>query len=725
MEPIPRPDSDALFTTLDQIRVEHARLLDADSDDTPPGPEFWLEVRAFAVRVAESGIYFGEPHEVKTCQGYLSYWGHELSRAKAEKQWSGDVQVPELRPYDETALQALQSRYANPFEGLAKEAQALLQDAQRGRFGDELAALIEGRAAAAGLRFELDLVKEIASQVAGDAYAPTLIEFCLYHLFEDPQTRIGNKLRRPPGERSFGCLQYLVDKAESLYCQQGPAEQQAILDALSLDPLEPSDAVFSELKIDAVTGAMSPTFRDAAGHSLVLRPFLVSSRLLVEAESGLYVVHPALFRRWPILFAEIRVRRERELAEIRERGERDRNRRRRWMYGFAAVAVASIVFGISQFVARKGEENERAAHSLAAGSYTEAGEKRLEMAFNAVNTSLSPTTMTALNEAIWAMLAADARTASQDRKPPREPLAARGTKPSVAPCEGATADGGSLCFVNSKRERVMLPELTHEETAFGTNPNEEWVAVAWPKYGGTGKAGRIQLAVFHVMPGESAALVGGIRDTDCEGTVAKVRVSPKGSAVTIDCVPASEGRLWDLDEVPGNMFTELVVPRDSVEAEQDAIQALYFASPGESGFAALKDGGVLEVMTDANPKPQTFRSDILRVMGRPGHLTFLKDRGFAALGAFNAPLVMVHEETGKGLGRDTIYAVPGGLGAAWEVRYSPTGECIEVSTWHDAKAFAYHIILDADILKAVAQQLAGPAPRYEASWRCGFVGVGK
>ena len=500
MEPTPPHDSEALFTTLEQIRDVHARLLDADSGDTPPGPEFWLAARAFAVRVAESGIYFGEPHEVKACQGYLSYWGHELSRAKAEKQFSGDTQVPELRPYDEAALQALQSRYANPFEGLAREAQSLLQDAKRNRFGDELPRLIEGRAAAAGLRFELDLVKEITSQVAGDAYAPKLIEFCLYHLFEDPKTRIGNKLRRPPGERSFSCLQYLVDKAESLHGQQGPGEQQAMLDALSLDPRVPADAIFSELKIDAVKGAMSPTFRDAAGQSLALRPFLVSSRLLFETESGLSVVHPVLYRRWPILLAEIRVRGERELAEIRERAERERIRRRRWMYGFAGVALASIMFGIYQFRARQGQEDERTANSLAANSYMEAGEKRLEMALNAVKTSPSPTTKTALNEAIWAMLAANARTAPQDRKPPGEPLAGRGSEPSVAPCGGDGTEKGSLCFVSSKGERVMLPGLARDDTAFGTDPNEAWVAVAWPNYGGYSKPGKIQLAVFQVTP---------------------------------------------------------------------------------------------------------------------------------------------------------------------------------------------------------------------------------
>ena len=205
--------------------------------------------------------------------------------------------------------------------------------------------------------------------------------------------------------------------------------------------------------------------------------------------------------------------------------------------------------------------------------------------------------------------------------------------------------------------------------------------------------------------------------------MANVRVSPKGSAVTIDCVPVSEGRLWDLVTVPGNVSNELVITRDKLEEERDTIQALYFASPGESGLAALKDGGVLDVTTDAGKKP--FRSDILRVMGRPGHLAFRKDRGFAALGAFNAPLVMVHEETSNALGRDAIYPVPQGFGSAKEVEYSPNGKCIAVHTEREGKAFAYHIILEAEMLISVAQQLAGAAPRYDAPSLCGFVGSTK
>ena len=720
MEHDPRPESTALFTTLEQIRSEHARLLDADCGDDAPGPEFWVAVQRFATCVAESGIYFDEPHEVKACQGYLSYWERELSRARAERRLTGNLRVPELKPYDEAALRDLQTRYTNPFEGLAKEAHALVKDVTRTRSKDELVKLVEGMAAAAGLRFELDLVKEISNQVAGDTFAPTLVEFCLHHLFEEPGTRVGNKVRRPSNERSFSCLAYLVDKTEQLYTQQGPTEKRAMLDALSLyatryEPRLPWDTIPGP-EIEAVDGAASPTFKDSGGRTMPLRSFLVSSRLLFEYGPGLSIVHPGLFRRWPELLAEIRVRKDRE-----------QRRRRARLYGAIAAAVVFFAFGAWQYQARQGEEAEKIANDLAAESYTTSVEKRLPLALNALNTSHSSTTKAAVNEAVWGLLAADAKSA-KDRNPPGEALADRGYAPLVEPCARTASEGRPLCFVNSKGERVMLPGPGRDDTASGIDPNETWVAVGWPKFGGQSKAAKIELAVYRIDPGGTAELVGGIRDTKCEGLVGSVRVNPTGSAVTIDCVPTSEeGPLWDLVAVSGDVSNEFAISLDKLKKEErDSIQAIYFAPPEELGAATLKDGGVLEMTTDAGKRLGVFRSDILRVMGRPSHLAFRKDRGFAALGAFNAPLVLVHEETGNALGHDAIYPVPEGLGAAKEVKYSPTGQCIEVHTVDQGKnAFAYHIILDESVLKDVAKGMGASPPRYDARTLCGFKGPAK
>jgi hypothetical protein len=239
------------------------------------------------------------------------------------------------------------------------------------------------------------------------------------------------------------------------------------------------------------------------------------------------------------------------------------------------------------------------------------------------------------------------------------------------------------------------------------------------------KARKIQLAIYQFGPGGTTQLIDGIRDTQCEGWVENVRVSPRGSAVTIDCLPSSEeGPLWDLVAVSGDASNPLLTAMNNLEKEErDSIQAVYFASPDEKGAAVLKDVGVLQVTTpDAKEKPDVFRSSILRVMARPSQLVLLQDRGFAALGALNAPLVMVHEQTGTALGSDAIYPVPAGLGSAKQVHYSPNGSCIEVltSSQETPRAFAYYIVLEYKVLKKVAERMTGSTPCYDARHLCGF-----
>lgn len=742
MEHDPRPESTALFTTLEQIRSEHARLLDADCGDDAPGPEFWVAVQRFATCVAESGIYFDEPHEVKACQGYLSYWERELSRARAERRLTGNLRVPELKPYDEAALRDLQTRYTSPFEGLAKEAHALVKDVTRTRSKNELVKLVEGMAAAAGLRFELDLVKEISNQVAGDTFAPTLVEFCLHHLFEDPGTRVGNKLRRLSNERSFSCLAYLVDKTEQLYTQQGPTEKRAMLDALSLyatryDPRLPWDTIPGP-EIEAVDGAASPTFKDSGGRTMPLRSFLVSSRLLFEYGPGLSIVHPGLFRRWPELLAEIRVRKDRE-----------QRRRRVRLYGAIAAAVVFFAFGAWQYLARQGEEDQARANALAAEAYSNLWkyeacrvrqkktdcdskaplENARAKAREAVNAAPTRRAMMALNDAIGAKLGADVNSPGAEK-----PLAWRPPGPKVGPCDGEQGQGGALCFVGSAGQLVNLaglPESSGQGLPFGTDRNEEWVAVAWPKSGGTNEPpdGTLQVAVFHLVQGNKAVPVGAIRNTKCVGKVAGVRVSSNGSAVTIDCEPSSEdGPTWALITLSGEAEKELAMSPE----EEDSIDAIYFASPDEKGvakgFAKLKDGGVLEITNEPGKDPDILQTDILRVMGRPGHVAYRSERGFAATGKFGAPMVVVHEKTGRGPGasnegRDTIFAVPFGLGTPTQVNFSPKATCVEVRTMKgENQAYRYHVVLDAEVLKEVAKGMAASPPRYDAHKLCGFNG---
>jgi hypothetical protein len=308
-------------------------------------------------------------------------------------------------------------------------------------------------------------------------------------------------------------------------------------------------------------------------------------------------------------------------------------------------------------------------------------------------------------------LAADARSAYPKYQPPKR-------TPEIRQCSNDANAG--YCFLDSMGHSVALPGLPREDVAFATDAKERWLAVAWPKFraGGPIEATTVQLAVFRVGEASEAQLEGSIRDTRCTGSVENVRVAPDGSAVTIDCYPPGEGgRIWDLVTADGAS-----VPwREELEQERDSVNALYFASSGEQGGALLKDGGIVEVSTDpGNP----FRSDILRVMGRPGHLAFRRGEGFAALGALSDPLVLVHERTAKATRRDAIYPVPAGLGAARSVSYSPTGQCIRVDTVppepSSGKAFRYHIILDVGVLEMVGQQIAVSNPHYDADSLCGF-----
>lgn len=743
MEPIPPCDLEPLYTTLDEIRAEHSRLLDLDTEDEAPGPGFWFAVQGFATRVAESGIYFDEPHEVKACQGYLSYWQRELSRAKSEQRFESDLAIPGLKPYDEAALRALQSLYANPFAHFAEEVQAMPQADARTLSSEELGKLIERKAAEAGLRFELDLVKEISGQVAGDTYAPTLVEFCLYHLFEDARTRIGNKLRRPPRERSFSCLQYLIDKTDRIYRTQGPSEQRAMLDALSeygagYDPGVPSDAICLKPKIEAVKGATSPTFKDVAGRALALTPFLLSSRVLFERASGLSIVHPALFRRWPELLAEIRVRKDRA----------ERSRRTRF---YGTVAVALVLLGLSSWslVQVRGEKDQKRANALAAHVYRDlwayegcrtgkkparAGADCSQLLDNArskalegVTTSPTSRAIAALNDTIGAMLGANART-WREGKLGVTPLAWRGSAPSVGPCPPERGRTGTLCFVDAQARNMVLPGgLTQSNVELAMDVGETHLALAWPTFDpSTWKvAEQVGLEAFVVERQSEVRAIDGLPGNRCQQrSVSHVRLSTDGQMASLDCVGGSREEaeaLWDVVPLSDGAWQWIAPEKLESMRANGAILSVYFASPGGKGYATLKDDGEVEVFDGSAEEPvAAYDSDFLRSTGRPENLGFHPTEGFAAIGStltFDYPLVLVHDDEG----RDRVFFAPSGLGTPQRVDFSPNGKCVEVRTVDASKnTFAYHIVLDVDILMKVAQQMGGPNPRYEARFLCGF-----
>ena len=273
--------------------------------------------------------------------------------------------------------------------------------------------------------------------------------------------------------------------------------------------------------------------------------------------------------------------------------------------------------------------------------------------------------------------------------------------------------------MDSQGRSVRLPGVDRTDILYGTNAPGTLVAVAWPAKPRKPPE-KVRVAVYRI--GEQAELIGSVRETNCAGTVQQVRLSALGRAATLDCNPSGEDQdqpLWDVVRLADDAEQELLVPLPDLEGQRGLTNALYFGSPGMKGHAVLNDGGKLETVSDSDSKRE-FHSNILRVVGRPDNIAFHSSHGFAALGAFDAPLVLVHEDsTGTG-GRDDIYAVPEGLGDASEVDYSPNGKCIEVRTKNKGNVLAYHIVLDPTLLAEVARGLAGSTPTYKARALCGF-----
>jgi hypothetical protein len=536
--------------------------------------------------------------------------------------------------------------------------------------------------------------------------------------------------RRPVAARGFGCAAFLAGKAEQLYAQQGRPEKRALIDALARfgaehDPRSPSE-VMPSADVDAIRGASSETFKGPGGRTTPLRKFLTTSRLAFESPRGLSIVHPVLFRRWPELLSEIRLQKDRK------------SRRRRLFYvtGLLVAVGAAVWLGMILQDARERRRAEE-ANTLATQSYSLAlaGQQRVVAALAAVETSPTRRARTALNDAIGAMLGADARAAEGKG----QPLALVGPAPSVHRCPDKVGRG--LCLVDTQGRQVPLPGADRVDMLYATDPAATLVAVAWPtKKSARGNSSeKVRLAVYRVGQQGVAEPLGAIRETACTGTVEHVRLGPRGQAVTVDCSPSDDTQpLWDVVALSDEADKEILVAGRDLEAERNAANALYFSSPGMKGRALLKDGGTLET-TSSSGKPREFRSNILRVANRPTHLAFHASHGFAMLGALNANLAIVHEAPVDEEGRDDIYAIPQGLGDAWELDYSLDGKCLEVrstKTTNRTKdsagrvledsarsVLAYHIILDTALLADVARGLAASPPSYRARALCGFSGV--
>lgn len=300
MDSVAEPSRRA-FLTLDAIRAEHGRLLDLAPDAVTGVADYVRQVRDFVGRLVESGVYFDELGERRAIQGYLDHWMGELSsRASAEQ--SADLIHLELRAFDVAALRALQDTLVNPFATVSVDIAtliAMLSDGSR-RSATPILKWLEERSKAAGLRFQDGLLKEIASQVAVDPEGATLLEFCLWHLFEDPATRIGNKIKRPEGELTFVCVGYLAEHAEKLCAAQPEPAQAALIAALAaFEPSPSGDDLAGQASARIITGNDTARFALYQRRDLALKDFLPASRLAFLTTGGrLRLVHRALLSRW-------------------------------------------------------------------------------------------------------------------------------------------------------------------------------------------------------------------------------------------------------------------------------------------------------------------------------------------------------------------------------------------------------------------------------------------
>lgn len=326
--------------TVGDVLAAHEQLLAMQGEEAD-----LLRIRSFVDSLVASGACFDEAAERKALQGILDYWSSELA-AHATDQGNAGLRRPAIGEFDAGALAALQGDFDNPFGQLAQRVGALAPDQRKSP-----AAIIElvlDVARPQRLRFAEGLLKEIANQVAGewekdpaaqaahDREDARLLEFCLWHLFEDPDTRIGNKLYRPkrsgdPAQRVdfFSCKVYLVRKAQQLCDALSAREQAALLDRLMRVNSRGSEAsrpvshltvlvrMLSALpravqsRLHDTRGALR-TFRLYGATGLDLEEFLQASRLVFGIGEAARVVHPALARWDPL-----KERRWKEVAKER------------------------------------------------------------------------------------------------------------------------------------------------------------------------------------------------------------------------------------------------------------------------------------------------------------------------------------------------------------------------------------------------------------------------
>jgi hypothetical protein len=546
--------------TLEAIRNEHGRLLEENASATVDVADYHRRVRRFVDSVLERGAYFDEVGERRTLQAFMDHWTRELGGQASPEDRLNLAQL-ELAPYREEALRELQGAFPNPFARLAQAWASAPDEAQRTSAAQ--LKLLEDISRSAGLRFQEGLLKEISAQLSSEPEGATLAEFCLWHLFEDPATRVGNKIRRPKGLVAFSCTSYLRDKAAALYAIQGRDAARQMMRVLTRFASRRAGTVgrrkLARAELPLASGAK---FELYAGRELGLESFLLESRLLFAEGDDLALVHQSLLRQWVGLAEEVARGRERArvlrwaaigLALVLATGAgtwfgirlRDQQAQERAMEeASAAIQKGGTALSLRtryQAIYEQFEyRDDRQYREMVGTAILEAGRAeqlaQLKHSLQALHESGTQYVRNLANDAIGSTIGYLARASALGDLPSYP------TKPAKHDPESGMywVQAGSLAF------DLRLPEPSVDHGLVVADRGGERLAAAWAD------RGKVQLALYRLP--QDAATSGGEAALLPQRTVAldfecpdlyvapRIRFSPSGGIVSLEClIPSDSG----------------------------------------------------------------------------------------------------------------------------------------------------------------------------------------
>jgi hypothetical protein len=719
-----------LFLTVDAVLAEHEHLLAAQS-----AQEDLSQVQSFVDALTRSGAYFDEPLERKALQGTLDYWTSELARHQTDEEPAGQRRRA-IQEFNAEALQALQRDFDNPFAHISDAINALKPEE---RNSATILRVVTETAQAGRLRFQEGLLKELVSQLTASREDTTLLEFCLWHLFEDAQTRTGNKIYRPKrsgnqAERVefFSCKVFLIRKADELVGTLPEAQRDALIEALmnigdSSSKAPRSRSLFRSITAEVgditefvkeqvlSTSADDLQFALYDKQPLTLAEFLERSRLAFWRDGKWSIVHPALADRWDPL---------KKLSWDLE--QRQKRARTRLVVGATSLLVA-VVTSVAWWAWDRVWANSTLNH-LARAQGASSNKERLSESVQALFASKFSIEVDKLyvsqvaNDAIGSVIGENARSGNLGRLP---------SYPSIPDieCERIQLFGGANSYSVTLGSDFGPPITLQRSVAcpiFATNLKGTLLAAAWEKRGGvsikvfdlspdfrlgSGKDGDLveadlmeedapwmktaPLKLTHLLREESKKR----GETPCKDR--SLRFSQGDRIVTFECLytSASDSNKNELEWLPlavdsGSSGPAHSVPNNTFDVlqklgELEQASSIFLSSRSEPklGFVTVKGDGHVQIWHEAKDHPSQVaedRSDFVRVgtSGRPAALD-VQDASASPLYAIYAripyPVIRVYEQ------RDAKHATllmehypPGGVGKPIGMRFMPKARCLQI-----------------------------------------------